>query len=113
MKNRGIKQKDVKWMDTDNADATRSTYHGYYGSKIKFWGGEYDGNRALCNKNKGISEDGESFVHISKVEDDELKRDSVCGSCLRVYDKLHSAAMEETNSNEYPDKLTPPLFKGV
>jgi hypothetical protein len=90
MENRNITQKNVKWMDTDNEDATRSTYHGYYSSKRKFWGGEYDSNRALCNKSKGISDDGESFVHISKVEDNGLKRDLVCGSCLRIFDKLNN-----------------------
>ena len=90
MENREIKQEDVKWMDADNSDATRSTYHGYYGSKRMDWVGEYDGNRALCNKKKGISEDGESFVHIDKVENNGLKRDRVCRSCLKIYDKLPS-----------------------
>ena len=92
MEKRNIKQEDVKWMDTDNADATASCYHGYYASKrkIPYLGDEYDGNRALCNKNKGISEDGGSFVHIDKVENNGLKRNQVCGSCLRIYDKLPS-----------------------
>lgn len=92
MEKRNIKQKDVKWMDTDNSDATASCYHGYYPSKRKvpYLGGEYDSNRALCNKNKGISENGESFVHIDKVENDGLKRNQVCRSCLRIYDKLSS-----------------------
>lgn len=92
MKNRndrGITQKDVKWMNADNATSTASCYHGYYASKrkIPYIGNTYEGNSALCNKNFGIS-DGDDFVHIDKVEDDGLKRDRVCGRCLRIFDKL-------------------------
>ncbi len=90
MSKRNIKQKDVKWMSADNSDETKSTYHGYYGARRKHsYLEDYDGNSALCNKRKGISEDAETFIHIEKVEQDGLKRNMVCGSCLRIYDKLN------------------------
>lgn len=89
MNSRNITQEDVKWMDADNADATSSTYHGYYGRKRKNFLGEfYHANSALCNKKKGISDDGQGFVPISGVEDNGLVRDRVCKSCLKIYDKL-------------------------
>ena len=86
---RSITKEDVKWMDTDNADATRSTYHGYYGRvRQNQYFGDYEGNSALCNKKYGISEDGEGFLPIDKVDDDGLKRERVCQRCLKIYDKL-------------------------
>lgn len=89
MRDKNITQKDIKWMDTDNADETRSTYHGYYGRMRKHqYFEDYNGNSALCDKKKGISEDGETFIKIENVEQNGLKRDRVCGSCLRIYDKL-------------------------
>lgn len=88
MEKRNITQQDVKWMDADNADATRSTYHGYYGRYRHGYLGAYKGNSSLCNKNKGISEDGESFLPIKKVENNGLKREQVCQRCLKIYDKL-------------------------
>lgn len=76
-------------MDTDNADATRSTYHGYYGRLRQHpYLGPYEGNSSLCNRKKGISETGDEFISIEKVENNGLKRDQVCKSCLKIYDKL-------------------------
>lgn len=90
MKDRNTKQSEIKWMITDNSSATATCYHGYYGSKrnIPYIGEEYDSNRALCNRKFGISEDGESFIHIDKVEQNGLKRNQVCQKCLKIYDKL-------------------------
>lgn len=92
MENRNIKKEQVRWMEADNADATASNYHGYYGSKRKvpYIGTEYDGNRALCNRHKGIAIDEDEYVPIDEVDDDVLKRDEVCKSCLKIYDKLQS-----------------------
>lgn len=94
MEKRTIKKEEVKWMDTDNATATASCYHGYYSSKRKvpYLGTEYDGNRALCNRHKGIASDEDEFVPFDEVEDNGLKRDEVCKSCLRIYDKLESVS---------------------
>jgi len=77
-------------MLTDNADATNVCYHGYYGCErtVAWIGEKYQGNAALCNRRKGISDDGEGFVPIELVENNGLKRNQVCGSCLRIYDKL-------------------------
>lgn len=89
MEKRNIIQQDVKWMSADNFNATSSNYHGYYGRKRKDYLGFFNqGNSALCNKKKGISEDGEGFIPISGVEDNGLKRNKVCQRCLKIYDKL-------------------------
>jgi len=90
MKDRNIIQSDVVWMQAENEALTASSYHGYYPSeRLRPYTRErYNANRALCNRKFGISDDGEYYVHISKVVDDGLDRDKVCKKCLNIFDKI-------------------------
>ena len=88
-----LKQKDIVWCESDNADATRSVYHGYYGrerlTEMGKWTGEKKmGNSALCNKSYGQVDENEEYIPIEEVEDSGLNRDKVCKKCLKIYDKL-------------------------
>ena len=90
---RSIKQNDVVWCESDNSDATRCVYHGYYGidryTDIGKWTGEKKiGNSALCNKNYGQVNENEEFLRVDEIENSGLKRDRVCKKCLKIYDKL-------------------------
>lgn len=81
------------WVWMENETATHSTLHCYYGNKRKdstgqFTGETHDGNSALCNKNLGISEDGDSFLPINAIKPDELNRNAACKRCLKAYDKI-------------------------
>lgn len=88
--NRGnIGQKDIKWMETDSADATRSVYHGYYHKVRRNYLNEpYNGNVSLCNIRRGICNDDSVTCPIEQVEQNRLKRDRVCKRCLKICDSI-------------------------
>lgn len=87
--NKKIKQSEVVWCESDNADATKTVYHGYYSKERKNIIGErYMGNSCLCNKNSGMMNANEKYDPIEEVENSGLNREKVCQSCLWIYDKL-------------------------
>jgi hypothetical protein len=85
-----LTKQDVIWCESDNFDATKTVYHAYYGRLRKrlYTGELYSGNSALCNKNKGMSNENEEFIPIYEVENSGLKEDKVCKSCLLIFKKL-------------------------
>ncbi len=88
-----LKQNDIVWSESDNYNATKTVYHGYYArmrtTAIGKWTNEKAmGNSALCNKNWGIGDENENYLPIEEIEDSGLNREKVCKSCLKIYDKL-------------------------
>lgn len=88
-----LNKEDIKWVDAENRDATNSSIHAYYSNnRIHEFYGNYIGNSSLCNKNAGISEDGETFLSIDKFHDDTPSKvrieNEACKRCLKIYNKL-------------------------
>lgn len=84
------------WTWMTNYSDTHTALHCYYGRERKdsvgrYTGETHSGNSALCNKNFGVSEDGDSFLHIDKIEPSVLNRKAACKKCLKIYDKLISS----------------------
>jgi len=94
MEREGVKKTDIVWNRADNETETYSSYHGYYNRTRKglyFYKDNYEGYKgsaALCNKNMGISEDGEVFIPTNELENHGLQRKYVCKRCLKIYDNL-------------------------
>lgn len=93
MKKEVIGKSSVVWHTCDNFNETRTAQHCYKSSQRHDTMGRYTGewhlgNSALCNKRTGVSEDGDSFLDITQIIPDELKRNFACKTCLSIYDKL-------------------------
>ncbi|MEB0262889.1 hypothetical protein [Mucilaginibacter sp. 10I4] len=92
MKNKSeLIKADVKFHSAENEYLTRSAKHGLYGSTRKdsmgrYTGETHEGNSALCNKNYGISEDGDEYLSIDKIPHEGFN--GVCKRCLAIYNKL-------------------------
>lgn len=87
------------WAWMENETATHSALHCYYSRQRKdstgmYTGERHDGNSALCNRRYGISEDGDSFLQIDKIEPSELIRTAACKKCLKIYDRLKSLPLQ-------------------
>lgn len=81
------------WAWMENEDQSHSALHCYYSAQRKdsvgmYTGETHNGNSALCNKNWGISEDGDSFLPIDKIKPDDMDRNAACKRCLKIYDKI-------------------------
>lgn len=93
MKKEKISQNEVKWSTVENFDQTRVSQHAYYGldrvdNNAGKWTGEtHRGNGALCNKNWGISEDGDYYLPIEHIIP-ENQSGIACRSCIKIYESL-------------------------
>lgn len=91
-----MKQKGkLVWAWVENETATNEAMHCYYSRDRKdsvgnYTGETHKGNSALCNKKLGVSEDGDSFLSIDKIDPDPLDRNIACKTCLKIFDKLVS-----------------------
>lgn len=86
-----LNQKDIVWSESDNYNATKTVYHGYYSRMrtTEIGNEKAIGNSALCNKNWGIADENENYLPIEEIEDSGLNREKVCKSCLKIYNKLN------------------------
>lgn len=86
-----LKKSDISFYSAENATATASAKHGLYGTPRKDGIGKYtrelhDGNSALCNRNYGISDDGDTFLNIADIPNEGLS--GACRRCIEIYNKL-------------------------
>lgn len=88
------------WTWVENETATHSALHCYYGRERKFMGEKYNGNSALCNKKLGVSEDGDSFLPIDKINSDPLNESAACQRCLKIYNSLTLTPPPTTLTND-------------
>jgi len=92
MKDRkNLTKSDIVFHSAENEDLTSSAKHGLYASFRKdgigrYTGETHEGNSALCNKNYGISEDGDSYLQIDSIPNEGLR--GACKRCLAIYSKL-------------------------
>jgi len=94
---RNIVQSDVVWATMSNIDETRLSTHGFY-SRIRsgLFGEQYYGNGSLCNKNYGVSEDGETFLPITKIDAEPLNEETACKRCLKIFNSLNQNTNHDT-----------------
>lgn len=80
-------KENLKWVGTPNFDDTSFSTHCYYPiTKETEWTGEkYEGVAALCNKNRIVSEDGETSLSIDKLVDEGF---GGCKTCEKIYQKI-------------------------
>jgi len=86
-----LTKSDVIFHSAENEDLTSSAKHGLYAAPRKdtvgyYTGETHEGNSALCNKNFGISEDGDSYLKIDSIPNEGLR--GACKRCLSIYMKL-------------------------
>lgn len=90
---RNLKKEDIVWTNIDNETGNGTAIHGYYSTLRKGPMGEYfcethNGNSALCNKKFGVSEDGEIFLTIEKLEGMKFDPNLFCQKCVKIYNSL-------------------------
>lgn len=80
-----------KWNTSDNETGEASLKQHFYIEHERtepFTGKRYPGNRALCSKG-GLSDDGEIFLSIDKIQEEAQKYDC-CGRCRMILARLKS-----------------------
>jgi hypothetical protein len=84
-------REEIVWVSMETADGLRVTAeHAYRDRVIKPkqpWQEEYIGATTLCNRKRGASEDGESFVTTDKLKLDGGKLSPshyACKRCLKL-----------------------------
>lgn len=86
-----LTKSDIVFHSAENEDCTSSAKHGLYASLCKdevgrYTGETHEGNAALCNKTYGISEDGDSYLPIDKIQNEGIN--GACKRCVAIYNKL-------------------------
>ena len=82
------------WAMVDSDDGMNLSLHCYYGRERKFCGEKYSGNSALCNKKRGVSEDGDTFIPIDKINSTALDESTACKTCLRIFKSITDTKTE-------------------
>jgi hypothetical protein len=82
--------KKFVWCNIDNEYLTRTSFHCYTNAERGPFYNRHEGNKALCNKRHGVSDDGENFIPIHKLKGDPFDETRVCKSCLKLYKKYNN-----------------------
>lgn len=79
----------VKFTTLENENGTHCLkQHGYIKAERGAWYSEkYQGNKQLCGK--GGVHDGDKFVSIDEINDEEIYEKGVCKKCLKIYNKKY------------------------
>lgn len=85
--------REYVWYTPDSSDGERILRQHAYTTKKRgqFWEAEYEGNGALCDKRRGVADENERYVKISKLEAETPNDDNGCKLCLRIVNNMINA----------------------
>jgi hypothetical protein len=89
---RQIESEEIVWESFDSSDGERTMKeHAFKNRVIEHWYENYIGATALCDKTKGGSEDGETYLSTDQIAGtDTPKMLNTCKKCLKIWKNLTS-----------------------